>query len=203
MSRKKLILSITLLATLVAAGIILPSCWRMEHRKNKHYFSLPAPGRDTKKEPAKAVKPSEPSKPAERQELSCEGFDSLKDFFPEYGLEEIQALFVDYFTGNDNTVTSVTFQPEQTEYPDGGSTILHFSLSDGTDFPVTYNISSGSFFFGKEKKQVSTGTQTYERKTDDKLPSYSSDEIFSMQEGGYADTPDDEPDSDDDEEVMP
>lgn len=196
MSRKKLILSITLLATLVAAGIIFPSRWRMEHQKNKHYFSFPVTGRNTKTAPPNETEPSEPE---EIQELSCEGFDSLNAFFPEYEIDEIKALFVDYFTENNIAVTSVAFHPEQTEYPDGGSTILHFSLSDDTDFPVTYNISSGSFFFGEEKEQVSAGIRTYERKTDDKLPSYTADEIFSMQEGGYADTPDDEPDG----EVIP
>lgn len=187
MSRKKLILSISLLAALVAAGIIFPSYWNLEHQRELKTLILPESSRPLKK----STKSKEETKST--TELNLKGFDALTAFFSEIQVEELKSLFSDYFSENDRDITSITFLPEQTKYPDGGSTLLYFLLSDGSEFPVTYSTSSGAFFFGEDQKQVSTDTKTYEREIDENLPSYTSDEVFSMEEGGYADTPDDEP----------
>lgn len=190
MSRIKIILSIFLLAALIATGIILPTHWRTEKQKARDTPTL------SKEEPNATDDVKEELQP----ELSYLNFDKLSVFFPGMQIDEIRTLFSTYFKERDLNITTVTFEPERTEYPDGGSTLLYFSLSDGTDLPVTISTSSGAFFFGEEQKEMNTEAITYERETDDTLPDYSSDEIFEMQEGGYADTFDD---IDELEEVSP
>lgn len=69
--------------------------------------------------------------------------------------------------------------------------MLTFAFSDNTTLPVTCSTSTGAFLFGEEKLQVSENIITYERETDDKLPAVTTEEIESMQEGGFADTPND------------
>lgn len=180
MSRKKVIFSIFLLAALVAAGIALPSYWRAEKQKKQV---------DNHKPPITETDIQDQTE--ETLELSYEGFDGLTAFFSNNRIDDLKSLFPVYFNDTGRTVTTVTFLPEKTEYPDGGNTKLYFLLSDGTELPVTCSTSSGAFFFGEEQTRMQTKDSSYERVTDDTLPSYSADDISSMQEGGYADTGDD------------
>ena len=83
------------------------------------------------------------------------------------------------------------FLPDETGYPDKDTTLLQFSLSNGTLLPVTYSASSGAFFFGEEKLQIAKDSRTYPRQTDDTLSSVTTEEIEARQEGGYADTSND------------
>ena len=53
---------------------------------------------------------------------------------------------------------------------------------------VYYTSSTGRFFFGEERTPDSGKEIIYERPTDDKLPSITTEEVEQLQEGGYDDT---------------
>ena len=161
MSRKKLILSILLMIGMIVAGIVLPALWKAEKQKNH------------------TADPNQPAKEIQTEGENTASLPTLK----YVAFEELQAFFAD--------ITSVTFLPEQTTYPEGNDIMLTFAFSDNTTLPVTCSTSTGAFLFGEEKLQVSENIITYERKTDQKLPAVTTEEIESMQEGGFADTPND------------
>ncbi len=183
MSRKKVILSIFLMIALVLVGIVLPTIWKME----KH---------DSEKEtePNQTSIPEKETTVPEKTVVQPEyiHFDALKEFFSENQIEDLKEQFHSYFDEiGQNGVSSVEFLPNETSYPEKDATLLHFSLPDGNKLPVTYSTSSGAFFFGEEKLQVSTAQRTYMRQTDDSLPPVTTEEIEARQEGGFADTTDD------------
>ena len=122
---------------------------------------------------------ADPKQPA--KEIQTEGADTVSLPTLKYvAFEELQ-FFAD---------TQIN-EPEQTTYPEGNDIMPTFALSDNTTLPVTCSTSTGAFLFGEEKLQISENTITYERETDDKLPAVTTEEIESMQEGGFADTPND------------
>lgn len=186
MSRKKLILSIFLMAALVSVGIVLPAIHRNQpsgqpaKKKND-----PATGKTTKPSPIK-----ESSSLSGIQYL---GFEDLETFLPLAQTEDLKTQLISYlqeagFTG----ITSVTFLVDETSYPSNGEILFQFSLSDGSKLPVTCLTADGTFTFGEEKRQIpsldTAYTRIYTRQTDDSLPSVTTEEIEAMQEGGYADT---------------
>lgn len=183
MSRKKVILSIFLMIALVLVGIVLPTIWKMEkHDSEKETESnqTSIPEKET----------TVPEKTVVQPEYIH--FDALKEFFSENQIEDLKEQFPSYFDEiGQNGVSSVEFLPNETSYPEKDATLLHFSLPDGNKLPVTYSTSSGAFFFGVEKLQVSTAQRTYMRQTDDSLPPVTTEEIEARQEGGFADTTDD------------
>lgn len=183
MSRKKVILSIFLMIALVLVGIVLPTIWKMEkHDSEKETESnqTSIPEKET----------TVPEKTVVQPEYIH--FDALKEFFSENQIEDLKEQFPSYFDEiGQNGVSSVEFLPNETSYPEKDATLLHFSLPDGNKLPVTYSTSSGAFFFGEEKLQVSTAQRTYMRQTDDSLPPVTTEEIEARQEGGFADTTDD------------
>ena len=183
MSRKKVILSIFLMIALVLVGIVLPTIWKMEkHDSEKETESnqTSIPEKET----------TVPEKTVVQPEYIH--FDALKEFFSENQIEDLKEQFPSYFDEiGQNGVSSVEFLPNETSYPEKDATLLHFSLPDGNKLPVTYSTSSGAFFFGEEKLQVSTAQRTYMRQTDDSLPPVTTEEIEARQEGGFADTTED------------
>lgn len=181
MSRKKLILSILLMIGMIVAGIVLPALWKAEKQKN-HTADPKQPAKEIQTEGADTV-----SLPT----LKYVAFEELQ-FFADTQINELKQQFSLYLKETGKTdITSVTFLPEQTTYPEGNDIMLTFALSDNTTLPVTCSTSTGAFLFGEEKLQISENTITYERETDDKLPAVTTEEIESMQEGGFADTPND------------
>lgn len=181
MSRKKLILSILLMIGMIVSGIVLPALWKAE--KQKHHTADP-------KQPAKEIQ-TEGADTVSLPTLKYVAFEELQ-FFADTQINELKQQFSLYLKETGKTdITSVTFLPEQTTYPEGNDIMLTFALSDNTTLPVTCSTSTGAFLFGEEKLQISENTITYERETDDKLPAVTTEEIESMQEGGFADTPND------------
>lgn len=181
MSRKKLILSILLMIGMIVAGIVLPALWKAEKQKN-HTADPKQPAKEIQTEGADTV-----SLPT----LKYVAFEELQ-FFADTQINELKQQLSLYLKETGKTdITSVTFLPEQTTYPEGNDIMLTFALSDNTTLPVTCSTSTGAFLFGEEKLQISENTITYERETDDKLPADTTEEIESMQEGGFADTPND------------
>ena len=89
-------------------------------------------------------------------------------------------------------ITSVTFVVDETSYPSNGEILFQFALSDGSRIPVTCLTADGTFTFGEEERQISSlenvYSRIYTRQTDDSLPSVTTEDIEAMQEGGYADT---------------
>lgn len=181
MSRKKLILSILLMIGMIVAGIVLPALWKAEKQKN-HTADPKQPAKEIQTEGADTV-----SLPT----LKYVAFEELQ-FFADTQINELKQQLSLYLKETGKTdITSVTFLPEQTTYPEGNDIMLTFAFSDNTTLPVTCSTSTGAFLFGEEKLQISENTITYERETDDKLPAVTTEEIESMQEGGFADTPND------------
>lgn len=182
MSRKKLILSILLMISMIVAGIVLPVLWKAEKQK-KHTADPNQPAKEIQTE--RADTSSLPT-------LKYVAFEELQAFFSDTQINELKEQFPLYLKETGKTdITSVTFLPEQTTYPEGNDIMLTFAFSDNTTLPVTCSTSTGAFLFGEEKLQVSENIITYERKTDQKLPAVTTEEIESMQEGGFADTPND------------
>ncbi len=186
MSRKKLILSIFLMAALVSVGMILPSMHRNQTAEQPaRKKQIPATGKTTKPSPIK-----ENSSLSGLQYL---GFEDLETFLALIQIEDLKTQMVSYLqdTGYRN-ITSVTFLVDETSYPSNGETLFQFSLSDGSKLPVTCLTADGTFTFGEEERQISSSenayTRIYTRQTDNSLPAVTTKEIESMQEGGYADT---------------
>ncbi len=186
MSRKKLILSIFLMAALVSVGIILPTMHRdQDSRKPEGKKPIPTTEKAKKPSPIKEVS-SHPG-------LQYLGFEDLETFLPLIKIEDLKAQMASYLqeAGYIN-ITSVTFLVDETSYPSNGEILFQFALSDGSKLPVTCLTADGTFSFGEEKRQISSSdtayTRIYTRQTDDTLPAVTTEEIEAMQEGGYADT---------------
>ena len=186
MSRKKLILSIFLMAALISVGIILPAIHRsqMGERQGKP--------NDAQKTASKNPKSSEKNSMSQT-ELQFLGFEDLETFFPSEQAENLKEQLTAYLRENSDTdITSVTFLVDETSYPSSGEILFSFILSDGSKLPVTCQTASGTFAFGEERTTVYTtaalDSRVYTRQTDDTLPAVTTEEIEAMQEGGYADT---------------
>ena len=186
MSRKKFILSIFLMAALISVGIILPAMHRNQTAEQpSKKKSLPATGKTTKPSPIKETS----SLPG----LQYLGFEDLETFLPLIQIEDLKPQMNSYLQEAGYTgITSITFLADETTYPSNGETLFHFSLSDGSKLPVTCLTADGTFTFGEENQQTSSSdtayTRIYTRQTDDTLPAVTTEEIEAMQEGGYADT---------------
>ena len=186
MGRKKLILSIFLMAALVSAGMILPAMHRdqtAEQPAGKK--QVPAAG--------KTAKPSPRKENSSLSGLQYLGFEDLETFLPLIQIEDLKAQMASYLQEAGYTgITSITFLADETTYPSNGETLFQFSLSDGSKLPVTCLTADGTFTFGEENQQTSSSdtayTRIYTRQTDDTLPAVTTEEIEAMQEGGYADT---------------
>lgn len=186
MSRKKIILSILLMAALVSAGMILPAMHREQTAEQPEgKKQVPAAG--------KTKKPSPRKETCSLSGLQYLGFEDLETFLALIQIEDLKTQMVSYLqdTGYRN-ITSVTFLADETSYPSNGETLLQFSLSDGSKLPVTCLTADGTFTFGEKNQQIDSSgtsdTRIYARQTDNSLPTVTTEEIETMQEGGYADT---------------
>ncbi len=186
MSRKKLIFSVLLMASLVSVGIVLPSMHRSQTTRQP-----------TKRKPTSSVeKPAVPPPINEVSSLSgiqYLGFEDLETFLPSVQIEVFKTQLASYLQESGYTdLSSVTFLVDETSYPSNGETLFQFSLSDGSKLPVTCFTADGTFTFGEEERQISSSenayTRIYTRQTDNSLPAVTTEDIESMQEGGYADT---------------
>ena len=186
MSRKKLILSILLMAALVSAGMILPAMHREQTAEQPEgKKQVPAAG--------KTKKPSPRKETCSLSGLQYLGFEDLETFLAFIQIEDLKTQITSYLQEAGYTgITSVTFLADETSYPSNGETLFQFSLSDGSKIPVTCLTADGTFTFGEENQQTSSSdtayTRIYTRQTDDTLPAVTTEEIEAMQEGGYADT---------------
>ena len=186
MSRKKIILSIFLMAALISVGIILPAMHRNQTAEQpSKKKSLPATGKTTKPSPIKETS----SLPG----LQYLGFEDLETFLPLIQIEDLKPQMNSYLQEAGYTgITSITFLADETTYPSNGEILFQFSLSDDSKLPVTCLTADGTFTFGEENQQTSSSdtayTRIYTRQTDDTLPAVTTEEIEAMQEGGYADT---------------
>ena len=186
MSRKKLILSILLMAALVSAGMILPAMHREQTAEQPEgKKQVPAAG--------KTKKPSPRKETCSLSGLQYLGFEDLETFLALIQIEDLKTQITSYLQEAGYTgITSVTFLADETSYPSNGETLFQFSLSDGSKLPVTCLTADGTFTFGEENQQTSSSdtayTRIYTRQTDDTLPAVTTEEIEAMQEGGYADT---------------
>lgn len=177
MSRKKVILSIFLLILMVIVGIVLPAIWKHQNKET-----------DTEKKPSKPQTEAPKDEPSET-ELKYTGFQELSSFFSDSQISDFKELFPSYFSQTGLTgITEVTFLPKETGYPDKQSETLMFSLSNGSKLPVTYRTDTGAFLFGKEKLQLDVKPRSYEKATDNTLPSITTEEIEALSEGGFPDT---------------
>lgn len=186
MSRKKLIFSVLLMAALVSVGIVLPSMHRSQTTRQP-----------TKRKPTSSVeKPTIPSPINEVSSLSgiqYLGFEDLETFLPFVQIEDLKTQLASYLQKAGYTdLLSVTFLVDETSYPSNGETLFQFSLSDGSKLPVTCLTVDGTFTFGENNQQIGSSGMSdiriYARQTDNSLPAVTTEEIETMQEGGYADT---------------
>lgn len=176
MSKLRVILAILLLIILVVIGIVLPSLWRSSKNTSEKQTDLASSNRDD-------LTPNE-----ESSDLEYTGFEKLSSFFPDSVTADLKALFPVYLknSGRDE-IKSVTFLPDETTYPDNNTTRLFFQLSDSTRLPVQYIGDLGVLLFGDEEAEFSTEQRSYEKQTDDTLPTVTTDQVETMQESGYDD----------------
>ena len=172
MSRLRVILAILLLIILVVIGIILPSLWKSGKNTSEKQTDLASSDRED----------STPNE--EMTDLEYTGFEKLSSFFPDSVTADLKALFPVYLQNSGRTeIKSVTFLPDETTYPDNNTTELFFQLSDSTQ----YIGDLGVLLFGDEEAEFSTEQQSYEKQTDDSLPTVTTDQVETRQEGGYDD----------------
>lgn len=177
MSRKKVILSIFLLILMVIVGIVLPTLWKHQNKET-----------NTEKKTSKP-QTEVPKDESSETELKYTGFQELSSFFSDSQISDFKELFPSYFSQAGLTgITEVTFLPKETSYPDKQSETLMFALSNGSKLPVTHRTDTGAFLFGKEKLQLDVKPRSYEKATDDTLPSITTEEIEALSEGGYPNT---------------
>lgn len=176
MSKLRVILAILLLIILVVIGIVLPSLWRSSKNTSEKQTDLASSNRDD-------LTPNE-----ERSDLEYTGFEKLSSFFPDSVTADLKSLFPVYLKNSGRAkIKSVTFLPDETTYPDNNTTRLFFQLSDSTRLPVQYIGDLGVLLFGDEEAEFSTEQRSYEKRTDDTLPTVTTDQVETMQESGYDD----------------
>lgn len=180
MSKKKLIISIVLLLSLVAICIIVP----LARQKG-----AAGEGETTSETKVPDESASETETEVTLLDLEFHGFGDLADFFTEDQLEVLKEQLTYYISANLPETTEVTFIPEEISYLNASTLQLVFQLSDEDTLSVYHDLRSDTFCFSDEGIIIETKEEvTYEKETDYSLPSYSAEEIESMQEGGYPDT---------------
>ena len=176
MSRLRVILAILLLIILVVIGIVLPSLWKSTKNTSEKQTDLASSDRE------------DSTPPEEMSDLEYTGFEKLSPFFPDSITADLKALFPVYLQNSGRIeIKSVTFLPDETTYPDNNTTRLFFLLSDSTRLPVQYIGDLGVLLFGDEEAEFPTEQRSYEKQTDDSLPTVTTDQVENRQEGGYDD----------------
>ena len=123
------------------------------------------------------------------ESISFQDFEALEDFFSKEQVKLFQEELTSYLKNvKQMSLTSIRFLADDTTYPNASDINFLFQLPDKSVLPVYYTSSTGRFFFGEERTPDSGKEIIYERPTDDKLPSITTEEIEQLQEGGYDDT---------------
>ena len=176
MNRPRVILANLLLIILVVIGIILPNLWKSGKNTSEKQAELASSDRED----------STPNE--EMTDFEYTGFEKLSPFFPYSITADLKALFPVYLQNSGRIeIKSVTFLPDETTYPDNNTTRLFFLLSDSTRLPVQYIGDLGVLLFGDEEAEFPTEQRSYEKQTDDSLPTVTTDQVENRQEGGYDD----------------
>lgn len=180
MNRKKAILAIFMMTFLIVIGFVFPSIWKSQkgNKKSETENTQHDDIEHDKTEPSKANK-----------SISFQDFEAMEDFFSKEQVELFQEELTSYLTNvKQMSLTSIRFLADATTYPNASDINFSFQLPDKSVLPVYYTSSTGRFFFGEERTPDSGKEIIYERPTDDKLPSITTEEVEQLQEGGYDDT---------------
>ena len=139
--------------------------------------------------PKKEAKNAETEQAENNESISFQDFEALEDFFSKEQVKLFQEELTSYLKNvKQMSLTSIRFLADDTTYPNASDINFLFQLPDKSVLPVYYTSSTGRFFFGEERTPDSGKEIIYERPTDDKLPSITTEEIEQLQEGGYDDT---------------
>ena len=180
MNKKKAILAIFMMAFLIIIGFILPSIWKSQKGNKKS---------ETENTQHDDSEHAETEQAENNESITFQDFESLEDFFSKEQVKLFQEELTSYLTNvKQISLTSIRFLADATTYPNASDINFSFQLPDKSVLPVYYTSSTGRFFFGEERTPDSGKEIIYERLTDDKLPSITTEEIEQLQEGGYDDT---------------
>ena len=178
MNRKKAILAIFMMAFLIIIGFVFPSIWKSQ-KGNKESETENTQHDDSEH--------AETEQAETNESITFQDFEALEDFFSKEQVKLFQEELTSYLT-NVKSLTSIRFLADATIYPNASDINFSFQLPDKSVLPVYYTSSTGRFFFGEERTPDSGKEIIYERPTDDKLPSITTEEVEQLQEGGYDDT---------------
>ena len=180
MNRKKAILAIFMMAFLIIIGFVFPSIWKSQKGNKKS---------ETENTQHDDSENTETEQAENNESISFQDFEALEDFFSKEQLKLFQEELTSYLKiVKQMSLTSIRFLADDTTYPNASDINFLFQLPDKSVLPVYYTSSTGRFFFGEERTPDSGKEIIYERPTDDKLPSITTEEIEQLQEGGYDDT---------------
>ncbi len=180
MNRKKAILAIFMMAFLIIIGFVFPSIWKSQKGNKKS---------ETENTQHDNNENTETEQAENNESISFQDFEALEDFFSKEQVKLFQEELTSYLKNvKQMSLTSIRFLADDTTYPNASDINFLFQLPDKSVLPVYYTSSTGRFFFGEERTPDSGKEIIYERPTDDKLPSITTEEIEQLQEGGYDDT---------------
>ena len=179
-NRKKAILAIFMMAFLIIIGFVFPSIWKSQKGNKKS---------ETENTQHDNNENAETEQAENNESISFQDFEALEDFFSKEQVKLFQEELTSYLKNvKQMSLTSIRFLADDTTYPNASDINFLFQLPDKSVLPVYYTSSTGRFFFGEERTPDSGKEIIYERPTDDKLPSITTEEIEQLQEGGYDDT---------------
>ena len=180
MNKKKAILAIFMMAFLIIIGFILPSIWKSQKGNKK------SEAENTQHDDSEHA---ETEQAENNESITFQDFEALEDFFSKEQVKLFQEELTSYLTNvKQISLTSICFLADATTYPNASDINFSFQRPDKSVLPVYYTSSTGRFFFGEERTPDSGKEIIYERPTDDKLPSITTEEVEQLQEGGYDDT---------------
>lgn len=180
MNRKKVILAIFMMAFLIIIGFVFPSIWKSQKGNKKS---------ETENTQHDNNENTETEQAENNESISFQDFEALEYFFSKEQVKLFQEELTSYLKNvKQMSLTSIRFLADDTTYPNASDINFLFQLPDKSVLPVYYTSPTGRFFFGEERTPDSGKEIIYERPTDDKLPSITTEEIEQLQEGGYDDT---------------
>ena len=180
MNRKKAILAIFMMAFLIIIGFVFPSIWKSQKGNKKS---------ETENTQHDNNENTETEQAENNESISFQDFEALEYFFSKEQVKLFQEELTSYLKNvKQMSLTSIRFLADDTTYPNASDINFLFQLPDKSVLPVYYTSPTGRFFFGEERTPDSGKEIIYERPTDDKLPSITTEDIEQLQEGGYDDT---------------
>lgn len=175
MNRKKAILAIFMMAFLIIIGFVFPSIWKSQKGNKKS---------ETENTQHDNNENTETEQAENNESISFQDFEALEYFFSKEQVKLFQEELTSYLKNvKQMSLTSIRFLADDTTYPNASDINFLFQLPDKSVLPVYYTSPTGRFFFGEERTPDSGKEIIYERPTDDKLPSITTEEIEQLQEG--------------------